>query len=507
MKTINLTITPNDHNAIQQLAKLGVLRVEGWMQTDQRMQIELHERTWGEWIGELFDPKKAAQARLDAADAFERAINVAGVHRQLAQNIRDKKNQNADITGEALARDFALIGNGKPPAPVRGGAIVVDNQGKRVDFIHARPEKIQCHDAVLRTDTAKRELDRHIRSSQRITVFSRYFNSSEAREFSDQDSRIAASVSETFSVGLAAKYWTCIEDVQLPDTGRGDAQLSAQQMKNLTKRALEGKRGAVVIEPVPDKFNQRHGQVSRGYSNEGLQAQLEAAREATRAADGDLVVSFACEDEAVLNKLRELHLAAESTSTVDTTESAVESDFGINLSNRRLADIPAKEKVKWKLTSDSNLQRMMSGQSPEGQALIEKEEGDGYIQGWMTQDISTPKNDADKYRERKHVQMMWAYRQVLTRATTIVAIAPIEDIPFDEQIVRVQDADGRWHQEGIICCSDDSIALLIDAISEAQEKNPALKVIIACGEYRDRAWLLSRVDRCIRLDGRMDELR
>ncbi len=102
---------------------------------------------------------------------------------------------------------------------------------------------------------------------------------------------------------------------------------------------------------------------------------------------------------------------------------------------------------------------------------------------------------------------MWACHRVLAKATTTVAIAPIEDMPFDEQIIRVQGADGRWRQEGMICCSDDSIGLLIDAILGAQEKKPALKVIIACGEYADRTWLLSRGDRSIRPDGRMDELR
>lgn len=96
--------------------------------------------------------------------------------------------------------------------------------------------------------------------------------------------------------------------------------------------------------------------------------------------------------------------------------------------------------------------------------------------------------------------MMWARHPVVAKAATTVAIAPIDGMPFSE-IIRVQDADGRWRQGGMICCSDDSIAPLIDAISEAQEKKPALKVIIACGEYADWTRMLSRVGRSIRPDG------
>lgn len=62
----------------------------------------------------------------------------------------------------------------------------------------------------------------------------------------------------------------------------------------------------------------------------------------------------------------------------------------MKLTNRCLADIAVKEKVQWKLTSDSHLERLMSGQVPEGGATIEQRKGISEIIVWMTQELSTP---------------------------------------------------------------------------------------------------------------------
>lgn len=487
MKTINLNISAADHSTVQQIKNLGVLRVESWIQTDTNMQISLHERTWGEWWGEIFYPKKAAQAREAAAEALERAVNIAGVHPQLAQNIRDKINLRGEITGAALAQDFARVEEGKTLAPVKGGAIAADNKGKRVDFIRASPQEIRCEHAILRDQTV---------SKQVVALYDRFLKP-DAPKFTEQSTGVTTTVAATFKVEKAATYWTCIKDTELPDTGHGTGKLTDKQLKDLFRSALEGKSGSVVMEPFPDEFRQLHGEITRNYSEEGLQAQLEAAREAIRKADGDLVITFASEDEAILKKLREMHLEMESVSPVASANGEVDADFTVQLSNRRMKDIAAQEKVTWKLTSDSRLQQMMSGESPEEGAIIEKKGGGSEITGWMTQEISTPKDNADAYRKQKYSQMAWAYRQVLAKATTTVAIAPIEDIPFDEQIIREQDAEGRWSQKGIISCSDDSIELLLEAILEARETRPELKVIIACAEYPDAQTLSSRIGRCI----------
>ncbi len=328
MKTINLTITHHDHESIQQLAKLGVLRVEGWMQTDERMQIQLHERTWGEWIGELFDPGKAEEARGAAADAIARALDVAEGDPQLTLNIRDRCAKNKEITGTMLARDFALIGERRIPRPGNEAAVAADNNAS----LH------------------------------------------------------------------------------------------------------------------PDQVDPRTSVAATASSSEG----------------------------------------------------SVQSGPDIQLTNRRLAEIDAKAKVTWTMTTDREIAKRMSANSAEALAGSRRgSRGAGEISGWMSLPIATPEGKGEAYRALKNEQMAWAYRQVLAESTTTVAIAPIEDIPMDEQIIREQVAENQWIRRGIICCSDDSVRLLLEAIVEAKAQKPDLKVIIACAEYPDRETLALRVDGCM----------
>ncbi len=498
MKTINLNISAGDSSAIQQLGKLGVLRVETWLDAGSRMEISLHERTWGEWLGEVFDPGKAAQAREAAAEALERAVNVAGAHRQLAQNIRDRVSQKADITGAELARELVSIASGHSPVPVRGGAIAADDKGKRVDFISAPPEKIRCDHAVLSAATALAELSaRKDKHHEWLNLHAR-LDEQQALEVDDPDSHGRSGVTDSFPVGLAAEDWTCLRDVELPPVGGGEAQLRPVDVKALVLKALQGKSGSVVIEPFPDILTERHGTQSRGHSDEGLQAQLEAARDAVKAASGDLVISFACKDGAVLQKLQAIHHAMEAHAPASITEKSIEPAEAIQLSRQRLAAMDVQEKVTWQATTDHSLAQKMSGDSLEGGATVETNpEGFSQIKGWMALDMMTPTVNEAEYRELKNAQMAWAYRQVLSKASTTVAIAPIEDIPIDEQIIREQVAENQWVRRGIICCSDDSIRLLFEAILEARKEKPELKVIVACNEYADEEMLALRVAGCM----------
>lgn len=501
MKTINLNISAGDSSAIQQLGKLGVLRVENWLDVGSRMEISLHERTWGEWLGEVFDPGKAAQAREAAAEALERAVNVAGAHRQLAQNIRDRVNQKADITGAELARELVSIASGHSPVPVRGGAIAADDKGKRIDFISAPPEKIRCDLAVLSAATALAELSaRKDKHHEWLNLHAR-LGDQQALEVDDPDSQGRSGVADSFPVGLAAEDWTCLRDVELPPVGGGEAQLRPVDVKALVLKALQGKSGSVVIEPFPDMLTERHGTQSRSHSDEGLQAQLETARDAVNAAAGNLVISFACKDGAVLQKLQAIHHAMEARAPGNVTETSIEPAEAIQLSRQRLAAMDVQEKVTWQATTDHGLAQKMSGDSLEGGATVEtNSEGFSQIKGWMALEMMTPTGDEAEYRELKNAQMAWAYRQVLSKASTTVAIAPIEDIPTDEQIIREQVAENQWMQRGIISCSDDSIRLLFEAILEARKEKPELKVIVACNEYADEDTLALRVAGC------MDEL-
>lgn len=327
LKPITLKISAGDHSSIGQIKKLGVLRVDSWINWDSKIEIELHERTWGEWFGELFDSGKAAAAREAAAEAVERAMTVAGVDQAIVQNIRAQVDRGGEITGTALANQFDLIDKDKRPTVEKG-------------------------------------------------------------------------------------------------------------------------------EPAAENKTPSHG--------DSLDRRTSVAAPAS------------------------------------APEYSVWSRTDIQLTNRRLAEIEAKDKVKWKMTSDRDIAQRMSADATEVAATSRpSSQGGGEITGFMSLDIETPKGKESEYRELKNVQMAWAYREVLASASTTVAIAPIEDIPMDEQIIREQVAENQWVRRGIVSCSDDSIRLLLEAIVEAKAQKPNLKVIVACAEYPDRETLALRVDGCM----------
>lgn len=328
MKTINLTISASDHSAIQQIKRLGVLRVDGWKASDGAVQIVLHERTWGEWFSEVFNPGKAVKAREAAAGALKDAFVMLDFHAQLTRNILDRSAKNKEITGSLLARDFASIDEGSIPRAGNEAAVAADNNAS----LH--PDQVDPRTSVA----------------------------------------VAASAPE----------------------------------------------GSVQWRP------------------------------------------------------------------------------DIQLTNRHLAEIDAKEKVTWKMTTDREIAQRMSADSAVGFAGSGwGSRGAGEIRGWMSLPIATPEGKGAAYRALKNEQMAWAYRQALAEASATVAIAPIEDIPMDEQIIREQVAENQWVRRGIISCSDDSVRLLLEAVVEAKAQKPGLKVIIACAEYPDRETLALRVDGCM----------
>ena len=306
VKTLDASM---DYQAIlKEVGRLGVLRVDNTSQGKNGKSVTLHERTAKEWFKEKFDPKTAAAARKATEEALISLIEATTFHsEQLVQNIRDRTQHGVDITGRAMARDYQPVVGHQNPRPLEGGTVAARGKGNSVRILAAPAIKIRCDHAILRDTTALPYALAHTQLQDSYRSLSDW--QSEAWKSMKNRKGIDASacVSQSTDVGLAAKSWTCVADRVLPPTGGGNAKLTESDLEKIIGVALQGKKGAVVLEPLPDQLVERHGKKVRTYTDEGLSAQLRAARQATKAAKTaghNLVVSFACENKDVLNRLK-----------------------------------------------------------------------------------------------------------------------------------------------------------------------------------------------------------
>jgi hypothetical protein len=293
---------------LKEIGRLGVLRVDNTSQGKNGKSVTLHERTAKEWFKEKFNPKTAAAARKATEEALISLIEATTFHsEQLVQNIRDRTQHGVDITGRAMARDYQPVERSQNPRPLEGGTVAARGKGNGVQILAAPAIKVRCDHAILRDATALPYAANHAQLLDSYRALSAW--QSRAWESMKNGKRIDASewVSQSTDVQHAAKSWTCIADMVLPPTGGGKAKLAESDVEKIIGFALQGKEGAVVLEPLPDQIVEKNGKTERTYTDEGLSAQLRAARQATidaKAAQRNLVVSFACENEEVLNRLK-----------------------------------------------------------------------------------------------------------------------------------------------------------------------------------------------------------
>ena len=307
-KAITLDSRQNYQSILNNIRRLGVLRVDSYFQKNGITFVTLHERTAKEWLAEKLNPAKAAASRKAAAAALISLVEAKALRpEQLVQNIRDRTKHDADITGRALCRDYARVVASRNPQPLKGGTVAARGKGNSVQILAAPAIKVRCDHAILRDSKAISDISERIGLKQLHHSLGDW--QLEARKSMRDGKGIdtQSCVSQSIEVGLAAKSWTCIADVVLPRTGPGSISLLEGDVEAMIRAALDGAKGSVVIEPIPDQLIEKNGQEIRTYSDKGLRAQLRAAREATKSAKlngSNLVVSFACENEEVLKRLK-----------------------------------------------------------------------------------------------------------------------------------------------------------------------------------------------------------
>lgn len=309
-KTVELDSRMNYESMLRAIGRLGVLRVDNHFERNGIKVVTLHERTVTEWFKEKFNPGIAKASRQAAEAALVCLVaTTARRHEQLVQNIHDRTAQGIDITGRAIARDYQRVSANRNPLPLQGGTVVARGKGRGVQVINVPAQKIRCEHAILRDTTALGEIatnklktgEYHQLRNWRLNPAENFSDDAKAHDRQD--------VSGTRTVGLAARTWTCVSDAIPARTGAGKAGYDAAQVEQMIEAALKGKSGAVVLEPLPDQCVDMAGELAWSYSDEGLRAQARAARKAVRNTKDDLVITFACADQDVLQRMQALGVA------------------------------------------------------------------------------------------------------------------------------------------------------------------------------------------------------
>ena len=300
-KTIELNSRMDYQSVLRNVGRLGVLRVDNQYERNGITYVSLHERTWGEWLSETFlaKPKDLASTRQAVANALAPIIQKqARPPEQLVQNIRDRVAHGVDITGRGLARDFAPVTAGKNPKPLQGGTVVARGTGHGVRVLGAPPAAIRCDHAILRGSTAAVALQ-----AKNQLHLVRELNKIAHPSAPDW-------VGQTVAIpGAPAGTWSCIDDVKIPASGAGKAVRSPEQLQADLATVLDGKRGAVVVELLPDTCTEKGGVKSWHCSDAGMKAQwqiAEKAVEAAKIAQGALVISFASENVDELKRMKDV---------------------------------------------------------------------------------------------------------------------------------------------------------------------------------------------------------
>ena len=312
--TIQVNSSMSYSTVLRSLDRFGELRVENVYQKNGIQFVQFRERTLGDWFKEKFskDGVEEKMARAEVIKALEPLIKKSLYPDQLLQNIWDRFEHGKGISGRGLKRDYQPVEAGKRPMPLQGGAITAISQGHSVQIIQANPAKIKCSHAVLLTSTAIKELQHREDMAQLRDQLMDRVSENKSQNFRRRDEMIPISRSNDIQISrCAATTWTCVTDIELPELGTNRTKLSPDHLSRVLEDSIRGKRGAVVVELMPDRLVEVHEKRQYSYSLEGLKAQILTARELVNQAKNDktpLVITFACEDASVLDWMKTVNL-------------------------------------------------------------------------------------------------------------------------------------------------------------------------------------------------------
>lgn len=303
----------NYWSILRTLGKLGELRVEKAQHSRTgASEVTFRERTFGEWLKEKFSSDKSAsrKAREKVFDALVPLIKGSRSSDQLLQNIRDRIDHDVGISGRALKRDFTPVDTGGRAKPLQGGTTAAISKGNSVQLLEGDPAKIKCSHAVLQTSTAITEASRHPKLQDVQKKLQNFVNADPNPPHQSRDQPVQIGITSTsFKVDVAATSWSCITNLRLPELQSNQATISTEALKNLLIKAVEDQSGAVVIEVIPDHLEEHSLKQTYSYTDEGLRKQIQVAAGLVAKAKQhkrDLVITFACKDVSVLERMRKI---------------------------------------------------------------------------------------------------------------------------------------------------------------------------------------------------------
>jgi hypothetical protein len=312
VKTVTVRSEMKYEAVVKNLERLGELRVES-STIDGRgnVQVIFRERTLDEFFKEIlpWNKKLAVQSRRAVLDAFESLLSKEIHSEQLLQNIKDRVEHNVGVTGYALKCDYQPVLRGARPSPLQGGTVATIRKGNGVHLIEANPAKIKCDHAVLLTSTAITELSQHPAHSSTKDSLNEFVIRKQMQGLRNPDGPALPSVRANVSVNLSAPTWACVTDLELPFL-KHQATLDPTVLSQLLEESIGEKKGAVVVEIIPDSCECPSDDKIYSYSDKGLRSQIAIARklvDKAKKSNQNLNITFACKDRVVLQRMRTLN--------------------------------------------------------------------------------------------------------------------------------------------------------------------------------------------------------
>ena len=298
---------------LRKIGELGELRVDSIKKTKNGIsEITFRERTFGEWLKEKFSSDKSAsrKAREEVFQALVPLMSDSRSSDQLFQNIRDRLNHDIGVSGRALRRDYMPVDAGRRAKPLKGGTTTAISKGHSVQILEGDPAKIKCSHAVLQTSTAIAEASQHTKLQKVREKLQLFAETDPGLSNSSRTQPVSIGVISTpIKVDVAATSWSCIRDLQLPELQTNQATISQETLMDLVIQTVGDQSGAVVIEVIPDHLEEKSQKKIFSYTDDGLRAQIKAAAKQVDEAKKnkkDLVITFACKDVSVLNRMKNI---------------------------------------------------------------------------------------------------------------------------------------------------------------------------------------------------------
>jgi len=313
VKEVTVTSKMNYQMIVRNLERLGEIRVDKVLRGgDGETTVVFRERTVGEFFKENLPWNKtlALKSRQAVFDAFAPLLKNQRYSEQLLQNIQDRVQHNIGVTGYALKCDYQPVNAGRRPSPLQGGTVASIRKGNGVHLLEANPAKIKCDHAILLTSTAIAECGGNPAVSTEKKKLEDMVFDNKTKKHGEKSLPIPVKSTDIFPVNLAATNWTCITDLQIPEIQTNQATLELADLAMLVSNSLSGKQGAVVIEVIPDGCVEKSEKRTYSYTDDGLRLQMKIAKDLVdeaKKSKNNVNITFACNDRAVLERMRTLN--------------------------------------------------------------------------------------------------------------------------------------------------------------------------------------------------------